>query len=124
MKRGLARVGYIYESRRHLNEYRQVEDIAREKHIGIWKCPGYVTDHGYDPSKWCVNTHPAPVKEPSVKKPPVKEPPVKKEPITGDWDCSDFKTQKEAQRFFEAHQPGDPYRLDRDHDGIACEQLP
>ncbi|WP_217644998.1 excalibur calcium-binding domain-containing protein [Thermoflavimicrobium dichotomicum] len=47
-----------------------------------------------------------------------------KKPITGDLDCTDFKTQKEAQRFFESYQPGDPYKLDRDHDDIACEQLP
>jgi hypothetical protein len=41
----------------------------------------------------------------------------------GDRDCSDFKTQPDAQAFYEAHQPGDPHRLDRDKDGIACEAL-
>ncbi len=40
-----------------------------------------------------------------------------------DKDCSDFDTQSEAQRFFEAHQPGDPHRLDGDGDGVACEGL-
>jgi hypothetical protein len=38
-----------------------------------------------------------------------------------DYDCSDFADQAEA----EAHLlPGDPYDLDADHDGIACEDLP
>jgi hypothetical protein len=42
-----------------------------------------------------------------------------------DYDCSDFKTQKQAQTFFKKHHPRqDPYRLDADHDGIACERLP
>ncbi|MBI2020510.1 excalibur calcium-binding domain-containing protein [Candidatus Daviesbacteria bacterium] len=42
----------------------------------------------------------------------------------GDKDCSDFSTHAEAQAFFEAAGPGDPHRLDRDGDGIACETLP
>ncbi len=42
-----------------------------------------------------------------------------------DRDCSDFRTQAQAQRFFERHNPArDPHRLDADHDGIACESLP
>jgi len=42
----------------------------------------------------------------------------------GDQNCSDFDTQREAQDFFERHQPGDPHRLDGDNDGVACENLP
>lgn len=42
-----------------------------------------------------------------------------------DRDCSDFKTQAQAQRFFERHNPQrDPHRLDGDDDGLACESLP
>ncbi len=41
-----------------------------------------------------------------------------------DKDCSDFRTQAEAQRFFDAQGPGDPHRLDGDGDGVACEGLP
>ncbi len=42
-----------------------------------------------------------------------------------DRDCSDFRTQRQAQRFFERHDPArDPHRLDRDGDRIACEELP
>jgi hypothetical protein len=39
---------------------------------------------------------------------------------TADRDCPDFATQAEAQAAFNA-VPGDPERLDRDGDGIACE---
>jgi LPXTG-motif cell wall-anchored protein len=36
----------------------------------------------------------------------------------------DFKTQAEAQTFFNAHKAGDPFGLDTDGDGQACEGLP
>lgn len=42
-----------------------------------------------------------------------------------DRDCSDFDSQRQAQRFFERHNPGqDPHQLDADNDGRACETLP
>jgi micrococcal nuclease len=40
-----------------------------------------------------------------------------------DYNCSDFKTQTSAQRVFDSI-PGDPYKLDADSDGVACESLP
>jgi hypothetical protein len=41
------------------------------------------------------------------------------------YNCSDFKTQKEAQAFFlrTGGPSADPYGLDKDKDGIACEAL-
>ncbi len=38
-----------------------------------------------------------------------------------DYDCTDFATQEEAQQFLLA---GDPYGLDADGDGTACDNLP
>jgi Excalibur calcium-binding domain len=38
-----------------------------------------------------------------------------------DYDCDDFETQDEAQLYL---APGDPYRLDEDGNGVACETLP
>jgi hypothetical protein len=38
-----------------------------------------------------------------------------------DYDCEDFATQEEAQEHL---LPGDPYGLDGDNDGVACEDLP
>ncbi len=64
-----------------------------------------------------------PLPEPQPQPQPEPEP----EPQPGqsdDYNCSDFSTQAEAQRFFEAEGPGDPHRLDGDNDGIACESLP
>jgi len=39
----------------------------------------------------------------------------------GDYDCEDFETQEEAQLYL---APGDPYQLDEDGNGVACETLP
>ncbi len=38
-----------------------------------------------------------------------------------DYDCADFANQAEAEEHL---LPGDPYGLDADNDGIACEDLP
>lgn len=43
---------------------------------------------------------------------------------TNDKDCSDFTSQGEAQRFYDAHGPGDPHHLDGNGDGEVCESLP
>jgi hypothetical protein len=37
------------------------------------------------------------------------------------YNCADFQTQKEAQFYL---APGDPYGLDPDGNGLACESLP
>ena len=41
--------------------------------------------------------------------------------VPGDYSCADFGTQEEAQSYL---TPGDPYALDPDGDGLACEELP
>ena len=40
-----------------------------------------------------------------------------------DLDCRDFAFQEDAQAVLN-RDPSDPFRLDADHDGIACEELP
>ncbi len=46
--------------------------------------------------------------------------------LAGDKDCSDFPTQRAAQKFYEKKggPRKDPHRLDADRDGIACESNP
>ena len=38
-----------------------------------------------------------------------------------DRDCDYFRTQGEAQAFFQQAGPNDPHQLDDDGDGLACE---
>jgi hypothetical protein len=42
-------------------------------------------------------------------------------PPASDFDCDDFESQEEAQLYL---APGDPYGLDEDGNGVACETLP
>ena len=48
------------------------------------------------------------------------------DPDGPDRNCSDFRTQAEAQEFYErAGGPEtDPHQLDGNGDGVACESLP
>ncbi len=61
--------------------------------------------------------------EPAVPEPTVPEPTVPETTASaaGDYGCADFRTQEEAQSYL---TPGDPYVLDPDGDGLACEELP
>jgi hypothetical protein len=74
--------GVVYKFRRR---------FAREKKLGIWQCPGYVTDEGFNKDKWC--------KDGAEKKPDAgyTGPYNPKGP---DRDCSDFATRAEAQAFY------------------------
>lgn len=47
--------------------------------------------------------------------------------VTDDYNCEDFDSQNQAQKFFDkvkADTGKDPNRLDGDKDGDACEALP
>ena len=39
------------------------------------------------------------------------------------YDRGDLTYREDAQKVYDRH-PGDPYGLDTDHDGVACEDLP
>jgi hypothetical protein len=52
--------------------------------------------------------------------PPPPPPPAPPTAVV-DYDCADFAYQEDAQQRL---LPGDPYRLDGDGDGLACEELP
>ncbi len=43
--------------------------------------------------------------------------------VNSDCNCSDFDSQEASQIVLDAFE-GDPFRLDRDKDGVACESLP
>ncbi len=74
---------------------------------------------------------PTPTPTPTAQPTPTSSPKPTSSPTTkpgnpGDTkNCSDFKTQKEAQAWFDEYFPhwGDVAKLDSDGDGIACETL-
>lgn len=46
LEEGLARVGYIYEQKKYLSEFKEAEQRAKDKNLGIWSMPGYVNTGG------------------------------------------------------------------------------
>ncbi|WWU66788.1 thermonuclease family protein (plasmid) [Clostridium baratii] len=46
---GLARVGYVYEDKEHLEELNKAQEYAQDNQLNIWSKPGYVTNKGYNP---------------------------------------------------------------------------
>jgi micrococcal nuclease len=126
LEQGLARVGYVYKSRRHLKEFKEAEKFARERGLGIWECSGYVASDGYKPDKWCKENEMVTSETTYTVVRDGKTYHVPFDPKGPDRDCSDFDSQKEAQTFYEATggPKKDPHRLDPDRDGVACESLP
>jgi len=55
----------------------------------------------------------------------IDDPTTERSPSTGDYDCSDFSSQSEAQDFYESEggPDFDYHNLDADGDGYACESL-
>lgn len=97
---GYAWVYHRYCKRDFCSEWAKIEAQARKIKRGLWKNPNAIPPWEYRHSGKRKSSQ-----------------------SSGDKDCSDFATQAKAQRFFEAHQPGDPHRLDGDGDGVACEGL-
>jgi hypothetical protein len=68
---------------------------------------------------------PPPKSPPPTSTPPPSTPPPDSHsevppPADGEYDCSDFDTQAQAQQVYD-DDPSDPYGLDGDDDGVACE---
>ena len=51
LRKGLARVAYIYEpDTRYVETFQEIEDETKEEKLGIWQTNGYATDRGFDTS--------------------------------------------------------------------------
>lgn len=100
LSQGYARLYESSFSRR--SEFARVEAEARASGVGLW---------GFDGE--------AATATPSTDRDDELPP----RPPDGDYDCSDFETQDQAQRVLD-EDPSDPHRLDGDDDGVACESLP
>jgi len=96
---------------KYSNLFEEAERKARESGLGLWGI----------------------CKDGKVIEETISSQPLNKENLPYDLDCSknsynctDFKTQKEAQLVFEAcgGTSNDVHRLDSDGDGVACESLP
>ncbi len=81
-------------------------------------CEGY--GGGARSSPQSASSEESPTPAPSQSPPPSNVPPL---PADGDYNCSDFQTQAQAQAVYN-QDPSDPYHLDGEGDGVPCESLP
>ncbi|WP_052158878.1 thermonuclease family protein [Halobacillus sp. BBL2006] len=119
LKEGLARLAYVYDPPyTHYDSFVKAQTKAANANKNIWSINGYVTESGF-----------------SKKQPPSDAGNKRKtssyigpyDPNGPDRNCGDFKTQQDAQAFFDAAggPSRDPHRLDgNDNDGLVCESLP
>lgn len=89
------------------NLYLAAENQAKSQRLGFWNQAKPVMP-------WDYRKQLAPVATPRNY--------TKNLSTEGDYDCKDFTTQEEAQRMLDLF-PGDPYGLDKNSDGVACESL-
>jgi micrococcal nuclease len=110
---------YLHNCATTQDRYLQAEAIAKQQHLGLWSQANPQMPWNFRqaqrsglPSTATPNNRVRPNTQLSNPR-----------SLKQDYDCKDFKTQREAQAVLDAN-PGDPYRLDRDKDGKACESLP
>jgi micrococcal nuclease len=90
-------------------EFAQAESTARENHAGLWNYQHLTARDDRNEETESETSGPL-----SEDLPPL--------PPDGDYDCSHFDSQEQAQQVLET-DPSDPHRLDGDDDGTACESL-
>lgn len=123
----LVREGQAVVYRQYLNgcadnkeQYLQAEARAKQNRLGFWNQPSPVIPSEFRRAERSGN----PPSSTSISK-PTATPQTSQLPacVNSDCNCSDFKTQSEAQRVLAAF-PSDSFGLDRDRNGVACESLP
>ncbi|WP_281019928.1 thermonuclease family protein [Minwuia sp. IMCC3060] len=108
LNRWMVRNGWALAYRRYSTDYVAAENEAKNAGLGIWQ-GRFVPPWNWRRGKRLAVTSPAR--------------PDTMLPSGADRNCGDFQTWQEAQEFFKAAGLGDPHRLDRDRDGVACEGL-
>jgi micrococcal nuclease len=96
------------------------ETSAKSRRLGLWAQANPVMPWDFRRSGSSKSGSTVQPGKPTVNSLPSR--PVSRPAPSRDYNCSDFETQAEAQQMFNAY-PGDPFKLDRDRDGIACESL-
>ena len=131
VRQGYAQVATFPPNVEYTERFLTAQRQAREANRGLWGLPAgqlcQLADRGNGIGGDCSGSEaaPTPESEPAPSETPSNSggggiPPV---PDDGDYNCSDFETQAQAQRVLDA-DPSDPHNLDGDGEGVPCESLP
>jgi micrococcal nuclease len=99
----------------------KAEVSAKSRRLGFWAQANPVMPWDFRRSHSSQSNATSQSQKPKSNGLPLRSP-VSRPAPSRDYNCSDFKTQAEAQQMFNAY-PGDPFQLDLDRDRIACESL-
>jgi micrococcal nuclease len=117
LEKGYARVAYIFApNTKYVDQFQVIQKTAQKKAVGIWSVENYVQDDGYHEE--VVETE-----APSTPK-PTPEPEIVQEEEETEYvyyaNCTAVR-EAGAAPIYEG-DPGYSTKLDRDRDGVACEQ--
>ncbi|MEH2421406.1 MAG: thermonuclease family protein [Nostoc sp.] len=101
---------YLNNCASNTNQYLQAEEYAKIQKLGFWNQQNPVMPWNFRQGK-------------RSNQPTYSPFPVNTSNLLKNYNCPDFTTQAEAKEIFNKY-PNDPFDLDRDHDDIACENLP
>ncbi len=118
LREGLARVGYVYEQQRYLSDFREAEQYAKDRELGIWSIPGYVNEGGEGFNS--EEPEPEPTSEPATSE-PASEPATSEPAQTSEFfqNCTDLR-ETYPDGVAQGHAAYQS-KMDRDKDGWACE---
>lgn len=134
VEQGYAQVATYPPNVRYESRFLEAQAEAQRARLGIWalgaEARQLLADQGNGVGGGCVETSATPTPtatpsatasaspEPEPEREPERRAPAPRVPPGGDVDCSDFSDEAEATPYL---LPGDPYDLDGDDDGRACE---
>ncbi len=116
VRNGFAKVSTFPPDIKYQDLFTKLENQAKEKGLGLWgKCEEQLRNYSNSSNK-----------DDSLNKNSLEPEKSGINCFENVYNCSDFKTQSEAQAVFEAcgGSANDIHRLDADKDGRVCESLP
>jgi micrococcal nuclease len=122
LEKGLARVAVYPPDVKYVDQFREIQKEAQEAKLGIWSIENYATDKGYDDSKAKKEDIPIDMNAKFETHKPAPAVTPKETPAASSVhynNCTEVKKAGKAP--LHRGDPGYASKLDRDHDGIACE---
>lgn len=123
----IIKLGYAYEYTyntpyKYQSEFKEAENYARTSKLGLWS-DGACGEKNIDRPITTIGTPGIKLTETTIKLSEIK---AQCECSSNKYNCSNFKTQTEAEALFECcgGTSNDIHRLDSDKDGKVCESLP
>ncbi|MEC0230927.1 thermonuclease family protein [Paenibacillus alba] len=131
LENGYARVAYVYPPNvKYVDQFREIQKTAQLKGINIWSVENYAQEDGFHENAMKAQASPAPsapsasTAQPTASLKPSSSPVPKTETKEHSEVYYNNCTEAKAAGAYNIKkgEPGYSSKLDRDHDGVACEK--